>query len=103
MANHSIVTADNISQRKSRAVTDKNKCYWMALLLIKPTRVLQARNTRSTTAAYIDACRLLPKYTRVRVRVVGKEGSRAAETCWQKRQEGIKRAETSDRKKVSMM
>ena len=30
----------------------------------KPTRVLQTRSTRSTTAAYKDACRLLQKLTR---------------------------------------
>ena len=45
-------------------------------------RVLQTRSTRSTTAAYKDACRLLPKtHPCTEVRFVGKEGSGAAESC----------------------
>ena len=41
-------------------------------------RVLQTRSIRSTTAAYQDACRLLHPCTEVRL--VGKEGSGAAES-----------------------
>ena len=45
-------------------------------------RVLQTRSTRSTTAAYKDACRLLKKkHACNEVRLVGKEGSGAAESC----------------------
>ena len=43
-------------------------------------RVMQTRSTRSTTAAYKEACRLLQKtHPCTEVRLVGKEGSGAAE------------------------
>ena len=45
-------------------------------------RVLQTRSTISATAAYKDACCQLQKtHPCTEVRLVGKEGSGAAETC----------------------